>query len=188
MLENSLRLHHIWGFPFVPGSAVKGVVRSYIIENLFEQDEKGAWQNEAFCLLFGCPEDSKLEKAHKGWAVFYDALPTAPPKLKVDIMNPHYQDYYHKEQPVPPADYLSPTPIFFLTIGQGNTFQFCIASTQEGLLPEKNEKNEKNELVKAAGSRSALAIAEHFLTKALAENGMGAKTGGGYGTMEKSKL
>ena len=35
--EISITLHHIYGFPYIPGSAVKGVVRSYFIKTEFEK-------------------------------------------------------------------------------------------------------------------------------------------------------
>jgi len=34
--ETSMTLHHIYGFPYIPASAVKGVTRSYFINSLYE--------------------------------------------------------------------------------------------------------------------------------------------------------
>ena len=39
--ETSMILHHIYGIPYIPGSAIKGVVRSYIITEEFAQDRNG---------------------------------------------------------------------------------------------------------------------------------------------------
>jgi len=36
--------------------------------------------------------------------------------------------YYGGRENVPPADYLSPRPIFFLTVGKGSVFCFGVAS------------------------------------------------------------
>lgn len=36
--ETSMTLHHIYGIPYIPGSAVKGVVRSYVIQEVLGKD------------------------------------------------------------------------------------------------------------------------------------------------------
>lgn len=36
--ETSITLHHIYGIPYIPGSAVKGVVRSYVIQEVLGKD------------------------------------------------------------------------------------------------------------------------------------------------------
>lgn len=174
VLENSLRLHHIWGFPYLPASAVKGITRSYVIEGLFASDEKEALNDRGFCLLFGCPKESALGKEHKGLIAFNDAMPLKAPQLKVDIMNPHYQKYYSEKKA--PADYLSPVPIFFLTLDKGNAFQFCIGATSSEPLPAESKISQKDPLKAAQG----------FLDEALRENGVGAKTSIGYGIMKKT--
>jgi CRISPR-associated protein Cmr6 len=69
--ETSIRLHHIYGIPFIPSSAIKGVVRSYI-EEIKRLDE--------FIDMFG---DDK-----RGQIVFFDAFPITEPKIKMDIINP----------------------------------------------------------------------------------------------------
>lgn len=173
VLENSLRLHHIWGFPYLPASAIKGITRSYVIEDLFETEKK-ALEDKGFCLLFGCPKESALGEEHKGLIAFYDAIPVEAPTLKVDIMNPHYQEYFSGKKP--PADYLSPIPIFFLTLDKGNTFQVCIGATSSEPLPAESKISQKD----------SLKAAEGFLGEALKENGIGAKTSIGYGIMKKT--
>lgn len=74
--ETSITLHHIYGIPYIPASAVKGIVRSWIITEYFGEkdipdDERDfpllnaefrAYQNENFCKIFGCPSDyEKIE-------------------------------------------------------------------------------------------------------------------------------
>lgn len=179
VLENSLRLHHIWGFPYIPASSIKGLVRSFVIESLFDEDESLALRCPTFRQLFGSSGEAAPQlKDSKGIVAFYDALPLNPPRLKMDIMNPHYQEYFGGS--APPADYLSPVPIFFLTIDKGNTFQFCLGAAAVTPLPEKSK------IVQQAGSRQSLDIAAYFLEEALKENGIGGKTSVGYGFMEKN--
>ncbi len=186
VLENSLRLHHIWGFPFIPASSIKGLVRSYVIESLFadegiEKAEERAMKEDGFRILFGSSgELSPTGKDSKGGVAFYDALPTHPPRLKLDIMNPHYQEYFSSAGKIPPADYLSPIPIFFLTIDKGNSFQFCLGALTDQSLPEDSP------LARQSGHRQPLAAAAYFLDEALEENGIGGKTAVGYGFMEKT--
>lgn len=35
--ETSMTLHHIYGIPYIPGSAIKGVTRHWVISNLFDE-------------------------------------------------------------------------------------------------------------------------------------------------------
>lgn len=186
VLENSLRLHHIWGFPFIPGSSVKGVVRSYIMQSLFMENadddkaEKRALQDAGFRQMFGVSDmiDGK-QRDRIGSVAFYDAIPVRAPKLCVDIMNPHYQPYFSEGKP--PADYHSPVPIFFLTIDRSNVFQFCLGATDQKPLPESSK------LCTREGPQTPLVLARHWLTEALRNIGIGGKTSVGYGLMKKVK-
>ena len=100
----------------------------------------------------------------KGKVIFLDAYPEKVPDLHVDIMNPHYGAYYTDEKgEIPPADYLDPTPIKFLTVRMGTVFEFrALVPMDSGLL----------ETVKTS------------FKKALTEEGVGAKTAVGYGRFE----
>lgn len=75
---------------------------------------------------------NKKFESHIGNIVFFDAFPLSKkgqryqknPKIKLDIMNPHYPDYYKdNEGRTPPADWQSPVPIFFLNV-EDTSFQF----------------------------------------------------------------
>jgi len=143
--KTSIRLHHIYGIPFIPSTAIKGVVKSYI-----EQEE----QLDKYIGLFGT-EDSE------GKIIFFDAFPTTPPTIKVDIMNPHYGHYYNKGKA--PTDTNNPIPINFLTV-ENTSFQFFIASQEK--------------------------IDESFITlfeEALQDHGIGGKTAVGYGYFKEKK-
>lgn len=245
--ETSMTLHHVYGIPYIPSSAVKGIVRSWMITEVFsdvgadcEEEnypfvnaEYRAYQDEGFCKIFGCPAKTKkvifenrepdkangkyryetcvtaLEKEHQGRLWFFDAFLLSKPEIEVDIMNPHYGDYYADKKangnPVPPADYLKPNPISFLTVGEkdkkGNPlrFQFLMGIKEkdneaigEGsrLLKDSNgfpikvRKKDTNELVKESSDTRLLNITEAWLKKALEEHGIGAKTAVGYGYMQ----
>jgi hypothetical protein len=96
---------------------------------------------------------------YAGQVLFLDAIPANPANLtlELDVMNPHYGPYYQRSEP--PADYHNPEPVFFLTIGPGSEFLFAVASRERGLAER----------------------AQGWLTKALTEMGIGAKTVAGYG-------
>jgi len=153
VLETSLRLHRIYGFPIIPGSALKGLARAYA-ELVEDKDES----DSTFADIFG----KSPPEAQAGKVVFLDAIPANPANLtlELDVMNPHYAPYY--QGAAPPADYHNPMPVFFLTIGPGSEFLFAVASREEKLAKQ----------------------AQEWLTQALKEMGVGAKTAAGYGLWE----
>lgn len=151
VLETNIRLHRIYGFPIIPGSALKGLARAYAKLVAHVKEEERVFQE-----VFG----TASPEARAGKVIFLDAIPANPKKLKLelDVMNPHYSEYYRGGD-VPPADYLNPTPIYFLTIGPGSEFLFAVTSES----PELASK------------------AEAWLRGGLKELGVGAKTTAGYG-------
>lgn len=174
--ETSINLHPVYGFPYIPGQAVKGITRSWVIVEYFGEDEKKAFQNKVFCHLFGCPKESLLKEEHQGSLVFFDAYPTAKPKLKVDIMNPHYGPYYSEGKP--PADYYNPTPIPFLTV-EDTHYQFIL-----GIRESDNMEGEEFGETKA--KKSFFELGKKYLKEALTQKGMGAKSAVGYGYFKEN--
>ncbi len=164
--EMSITLHHIYGFPYIPASSIKGVLRSYIIAEVseFENDEDKALKNPLFVKIFGSTDS-------QGQVTFFDAFPTKAPTIKPDIMNPHYGDWYgnkkdNRGNPIAPTDTQSPVPVFFLTVE--GTFQFLFGSKQMKI----NDPLWKDKTL------------ADWLKDALAEHGIGAKTAVGYGVMK----
>lgn len=185
--ETSMTLHHIYGIPYIPASAVKGVVRSWIITELFDSIEKQSIQDAGFCDIFGCPKKIKEQESHykedrQGKIWFFDAFPTSAPQIKVDIMNSHYQPYYGATDDTPPADYHPTNPRVFLTVGEKDAneeplkFQFIIG------IKEK-DSNKDIQSGKFEG-RKPFDVAYEYLNKALTQHGIGAKTAVGYGYMK----
>ena len=181
--ETSITLHHIYGVPYIPGSALKGVVRSHIILEIFakkgsreidlENAESHALNDQGFCDIFGCPKNSVYKQSMKGKVNFFDAFPLSNPKIQSDIMNPHFGDYYsNNSHTEPPADYYNPVPIFFPIVEQGTKFQFTVGI-----------KESNNNLIKEGEfqGKKPLSVAKEWIKKALNEHGIGAKTSVGYG-------
>ncbi|MCH8569445.1 MAG: type III-B CRISPR module RAMP protein Cmr6, partial [Balneolales bacterium] len=135
-LEVGFTFHPLYGYPYIPGSSLKGLCRSWleIAENNFggkelDGDELTRQIRSESREIFGSVSKSETESENKlGDVLFFDAIPTGDTKLAfdVDIMNPHYSPYYSDPQN-PPGDWYSPVPIKFLTIREGATFAFFLA-------------------------------------------------------------
>lgn len=150
-VENGFAWHHTLGVPYLPGSSIKGMVRSWAM-NWIKVDPKEVDS------IFG-PNDS----TRVGSVVFLDAIPNRPVRLKVEIMTPHYGPYYKESSidPEPPADWHSPIPIPFLAVDSGQEFIF-------GLIPR-------------CGGEQDCKKVDAWLKEALHSIGAGAKTAVGYG-------
>ena len=159
VLETAMTLHRVYGFPIIPGSALKGMTRAWV--ELEVQPD-----GDLVVAVFGTPPGETPMKA--GQVIFFDAVPTRAPKLELDVMNPHYGDYYakkeHRGRPISPADYLSPVPVYFLTVAGGCEFAFAVAPRN--------------------GNKGLAEAAAGWLKEALREMGVGAKTVAGYGYFE----
>lgn len=180
--ETGFVFDHTYGVPYLPGSSVKGGARCWARETRDSGDKRWGKDKDDDTVLdvvFG-PEDSKgrLQKFEpaRGSVIFFDAYPSSWPKLEVDILNPHYKDYYEKT--APPADWLSPNPVYFLTVASGQTFDFAVA-----VKPTVGE-----EAFKAARVIDLDDLAKKALEAvkgAATELGLGGKTAVGYGYFDE---
>ncbi len=167
VLETDMTLHHIYGFPFIPGSALKGLVRMYAAledKAMYIDKEDGTKgpskqiETDADKLLriFGSQKQA-------GSVVFFDAMPLnghAP--ITLDIMNPHYPKYYDGTRP--PTNDQDPNPVTFLAV-EKTTFVFALA-------PRRQADSQHIDDVKQA---------LQWLREAIQQYGVGAKTNAGYG-------
>jgi CRISPR-associated protein Cmr6 len=197
--ETSMTLHHVYGFPYIPATGIKGALRNYVINTYFEltkeerarfpkekwgvQKEEKALKKEWFCQIFGCPPGSarknkkEEQTAFIGDVVFFDAYPTQAPNIEMDVMTVHYQDYYGDKN-LPPADWQSPNPIPFLTVKDNpttkkyNKFQFIIGLRNGAKMDMAIDYKEERRL---------LELTSILLFEALTSHGLGAKTAVGYG-------
>ena len=120
------------------------------------EEIKGKYAQE-FSRIFGSANS-------KGEVLFFDAYPDSltvggKPILELDVMTPHYREYYMGEEP--PADYLSPTPVLFPVVRKGTSFIIHLASRDPNLMNRTEE----------------------WIGKALRNFGLGAKTRAGYGEL-----
>ena len=142
--ETNMTLHHIYGIPYIPGSAVKGVLRHWWLQE-FNNDEGKAIQDEKFLVLFGSQEQ-------RGKVQFLDAYPEEV-TFATDIMNPHYPDYYSGSKP--PTDHQNPVPINFLTVEQTN-FRFAFLAKTQAPLDELKKRFQEALELKGIGAKTAV--------------------------------
>lgn len=159
VIETGMTLHPLYGFPYLPGSGLKGLARAYA--EIAEVASK-----EELHVIFGSDNKnpSLASENIQGRVFFMDGLPTSFPKLELDIMNPHYGDYYSEKKDsrgnlIPPADYLNPVPVTFLAVAAGQQFTFGLYSRDKELV----------------------AKAKEWLIGGLTQLGAGGKTNVGYG-------
>ena len=138
------------GVPYMPGSSLKGAVRAWA-----NPEQWGALEDGDFKRIFG-----KMEDTGAGSVVFHDLYPIEPPRLRVDLVNPHFKDYY--QDGAPPGDWLEPEPAFFLTVAAGTRFVTALHP-------------------RAGAHSDDLELATRCLREALENMGLGAKTAVGYG-------
>jgi len=188
---------HRYGFPMLPGSGVKGIARAWSLISLVaaldakslsdldkmlnEEDEKKFAEEFKETYLQASPQAMTHAFEFRqlfgttgtaGRAIFFDAIPRQAPKLELDIMNPHYPNYYgDKNNRVAPTDSQNPIPVYFLTVAPNTEFRFAVG--WRGSLD-----NEAHRL---------RALAQDWLIKGLTELGAGAKTSAGYGYFQLSR-
>lgn len=180
VLETGIRLHHTYGMPILPGSALKGLAAHYCSQVLGEQDDPkfkkpttaqdetykaflsgmGAKPDDNYHrLLFGITDDSGCITFHDAWIT-----PDSKEPLKLDVMTPHHPKWINGA--VPPTDFDSPIPIPFLSVS--GSFHFALS--WHG--PDSDK------------SAAWVEFAFKLLCDALEHWGIGGKTSSGYGRFD----
>ncbi len=211
-LENGCCLHRVHGFPYLPGSSVKGLCRGWRLGTWADEwgvprtdgQENSPFRRYEELAMAPDPEgDEERERAQRDYAALREQAPGLPgtwagfreatvgarlvfgstgsagrvrfldaypeqvlidgkPILCLDIVNPHYGDYYATEGArTAPADWLSPVPSSFLAVRRGARFVFVLYGPDRRLVE----------------------TAADWLRAALGEWGIGAKTSAGYGEL-----
>lgn len=150
--ETSLSLLRPWGLPYIPGSALKGLVSH------LAHDAGGEWAKPAkpgdpagaqHRSLFGDLSCAGAVTFHDGWWEPGQSFPVV-----ADTVTVHHSEYYRGESP--PLDSDEPNPVGFLS----TTGSYQVA---------------------LSGPSEALDVVAALLKQALEERGIGAKTSAGYG-------
>lgn len=193
ILQNAgICLHRHFGFPTIPGSAVKGAARhaAWVEWDQEEDRERQAELALKTALVFGFPTGSdRLDKAAlsafpqhfsgrhaeqaQAWAgavAFLRATPRPGMELTVDIVNCHHPAYYQNPDENAATDDENPNPQFFPAVKEGTVFTFTV-------LPVKR----RAEMVQEMHGFDPVEFAVEMLELALTVHGIGAKTAAGYG-------
>jgi len=158
-LEVGIRLHHTYGMPLLPASALKGLCRR--VARLLKQEKK--LSEEVIDALFGFSHE---KQASAGAVVFYDAwydpdsVDGAP--FHRDVITVHHPAYYGDGKAAP-TDFDDPTPVPFLVVKPGAQF-LCILDAPDSQWAD---------------------FAHKMLLWGLANLGIGAKTNAGYGYLTR---
>lgn len=173
VIQNAgMALDRIFGLPYIPGSAVKGVTRNAALAEV--KENPGLF--EAFVRVFGTSGSDYKERGElsgftapaglpqdiKGAVTFVQATPTNDTRIVVDITTVHFPDYYRSGVEAEQRNE-SPKPNPFPSVERGAEFAFPL------LL---NGMSEDPDLLEIAG---------RWLSVAMQQHGFGAKTAAGYG-------
>ena len=157
-LEVGIRLHHTYGMPLLPASALKGLCRR--VARLLKHENK--LSDDAIDALFGF---SREKQAAAGAVVFYDAwyVPRCENDTPFhrDVITVHHPAYYGDGK-TPPTDFDDPTPVPFLVVKPGARF-LCVLD---------------------APNRQWADFAHKMLLWGLEHLGVGAKTNACYGYLK----
>jgi CRISPR type III-B/RAMP module RAMP protein Cmr6 len=187
VLENAgLCLHRHFGYPSIPGSAVKGAARhaawceweeaegpekrelarriAFTFGFPTRASELDAYLRAEFSELFG---EGASHAMNAGCVAFLAATPQGKGKLGVDIVNCHHREYYAGKRNRATDDE-DPNLQYFPVVEAGSSFEFVFCPTRRAAMLDYD----------------ALAAAERWLRAAAEIHGMGAKTAAGYGWFE----
>jgi CRISPR type III-B/RAMP module RAMP protein Cmr6 len=179
LIQNAgIALDRLFGLPYIPGSAVKGVCRAAALEEL--NAATGANRERLFDFfrsIFGTadndyrPENDLAEfgdlleersENQRGAVAFLPAYPLNEAKVVVDLTNVHFPEYYRTGN-LGDLSVERPQPNPFPCVEEGAQFAFCLVLSGPG------------------HARELLAEAERWLVEALTVRGIGAKIAAGYG-------
>lgn len=176
VLETGITLHHTYGVPIIPGSAMKGLAAHYCDQVWGRADQNFKKLGDYHKILFGTTGDSGHINFHDAW-ITPDSLQTdGKSGLALDVMTPHHSDYYsdktyqageNQGKLIPPTDFDDPTPITFLSVT--GAFHIAVSCDVTGDPGERWAK-----------------LAFDLLKEALREWGVGGKTSSGYGRLDSS--
>ncbi len=159
VFEVGMAWDHVLDLPFIPGSSIKGAVRSIVEDRDF--------QRGLVYELFGSQEGM-------GCLVFLDAYPVevhGGRLLEIDVITPHY---YRGGEPVATELDAQPVPVVHVAVAPGTVFAFPVAyNCSEHVLAKLGQA------LKLRAQPQALVLA--VLVGLGLRAGLGARTTRGYG-------
>jgi CRISPR-associated protein Cmr6 len=185
VLEFGITLHAITGLPIIPGSALKGLARSYALLSIAEAKGVDGTNSETLDqldaeLMSGRHDVEAVGRYYRmafgsqdlgGGCVFHESIPIKLSKDRsifvIDVMTPHFSEYYRSGGGRPPHDADKPNPVSYMTVSSGLTFGFAVGG-----------RGVENPVVQQAA---------RWLKSGLLHMGVGAKTAAGYGVFAEPK-
>jgi CRISPR-associated protein Cmr6 len=158
IFEVGINYDEILDVPYIPGSTIKGILRS----NLYELT--GDEGNE----IFG-------DKEREGSVIVSDAYPIGEKLFVGDIVNPHY---YQGGKPVRTEYDVNPVPILHLAIRENVKFRFLIGVDKRAKLGKIGEK---------LNVRNAVELVSLLLLYSM-KTGLGARSTKGYNFFEVERM
>ncbi len=165
VLEIGISLHHTYGVPYIPATALKGTASHYCHKvwgaeaGNAEFRIGGAHHNT----LFGTTKSAGFIQFEDAW-MLPRCLRSEKAGVMIDVMTPHHGDYYMENAGAAPSDFDDPNPVSFLSVH--GAFRIALRCDAVGAEGEK-----------WAG------LALKLLKEALEFGGVGAKTASGYGRL-----
>lgn len=191
VFETDITLHNTYGIPYIPGSALKGVLRNYIIQEYFKECEEKANTDKLFLTIFGGKNENK--KSVQGKVIFMDAFPNRYFNIIKDFMTTHHADYYSKENKIP-LDTDEPNPLPFLVLQNDNKnskiieFKFDLGVNKEILnIKINNDITKTDKILNKYENKTVKEFLLDNIIDTLEYNGIGAKTSVGYGYFNINK-
>ena len=166
-IENGFAFLSPYGLPYLAGSGVKGVLRRAAEE--LRDDGDVLLTNAVIDAVFG-PENTTV--ARRGALTCWDVFPRCEDGMTVEIMTPHFTDYYQGNES--PHDAGKPNPIPFLAVPVGTKLDFVLTFETSLVCDEQRDALADWQLP----VRRIVAHAFKWL-------GFGAKTAVGYGAMRE---
>lgn len=159
-LENGLAIHHTYGTPYLPGSAIKGLLRRAADRYGLSEEEKGVLLGEG-------PDAKRKSQGSASHLVYWDGWldPKSDKPFQQDVITVHHQSYYGSRGESWPTDFDDPTPVAFLSVRPKTKFVLALSSAST---------NSNDWVFKAA----------EMLEWGLGNLGLGGKTNAGYGYFE----
>lgn len=194
-LETALTLHPLYGFPYIPGSALKGIARAAAFFALAEKLGIEGVDNETFLKLKKTGKRTDLQKLAQ--ALDEDEESKWPESLKAEQqVARHFRDLFGWRGAAGKVIFFDSVPARVpMIVGEVMTPHFAKYYSGEGAPHDADKPNPISLLAVARGTEFNFAVglrrgpqdmalrqsAENWLRSGLTEIGLGGKTAAGYG-------
>ncbi|MGE3726925.1 MAG: type III-B CRISPR module RAMP protein Cmr6 [Candidatus Sericytochromatia bacterium] len=158
--HTGLEFHPLYGFPYLPASRLKGLIREYAETHwLPAQSDQNQAKQQIAELLGG----AALQGGDSGSVIIHDAWPEQWPSVQTDLQACHHRPYYQRREAA--GDWQTPDPRYFLSLRSGARFGFALTQRRPG-------------------QEEGQALVENWLVSALSLLGYGSGRQSGHGLMK----